>query len=72
MIQKSVSLQYVPSSELLYISVAGVTFKLLFTWVHRWARKQEDSGKRLQGYLTHKKQPPPPKGHDRALGIVLQ
>ena len=26
---------------------------------------------RLQGYLAHKKQPPPPQVHHRALGIVL-
>ena len=25
----------------------------------------------LQGYLAHKKQPPPPKDHHTALGIVL-
>ena len=25
----------------------------------------------LQGYLAHKKQPPPPQDHRRALGIIL-
>ena len=25
----------------------------------------------VQGYLAHKKQPPPPKGHHRTLGMIL-
>ena len=52
------SLTCEPSSEPLHIFVTQL-FLLCLTWLHR-----------LQGYLAHKKLPPP-KDHHRSLGIGL-
>ena len=34
-------------------------------------RERVEHGRRVQGYLAHKNQPPPPQGFHRALGLVV-